>query len=138
MKGFMNDIPHSLIESSKIDGANELTIYFRIVIPLAVTGIATISLFLVLQIWNDWFQSLLYIDSEGLYTLQYLLLKIVKQTEFLNRMLSSGAFGATTNDLPTLSSRMATAILAAGPILFVFPFFQRYFVKGITIGSLKG
>ena len=139
MKGFFVSIPTSLIESAKVDGAGEFLIFSKIVIPLAKPAVATITLFLVLGGWNDYQQSMLYLDDDKFVKLQYLLVKIMKNIEFLN---SEEAFkyGVITEkiDVPTLGARMAMCVLSAGPIVAVFPFFQKYFTKGLTIGSVKG
>lgn len=140
MKGFFQGLPDSMVEAARIDGASEVGIFFRIVLPVSKPVLATIALFYALGYWNDWYQSLLYIDNQDLYKLQYLLMQILKKSQFLNSvaaqsMMGSGASGM---DMPTLNLRMAMCVVAVGPLLVVFPFFQKYFVKGITVGSVKG
>ena len=140
MKGFFQGLPNSMMEAARIDGASELGIFFRIVLPVSKPVLATIALFYALGYWNDWYQSLLYIDDQNLYKLQYLLMQILKKAQFLNSdaahsMMGSSASGA---EMPTLNLRMAMCVVAVGPLLLVFPFFQKYFVKGITVGSVKG
>ena len=139
MKGFFQTIPTALIESAKIDGAGELRIFATIVVPISKPAFATIGLFYVLAAWNDWWLSLLYIENENLFKLQYLLMKVLNNIEFLNSYdaIKYGVVNGSTQ-LPTYSVRMAMCILAAGPILVVFPFFQKYFVRGITVGAVKG
>lgn len=139
MKGFFQTIPTALIESAKIDGAGELRIFLTIVVPISKPAFATIGLFYVLAAWNDWWLSLLYIENENLFKLQYLLMKVLNNIEFLNSYdaIRYGVVNGSTQ-LPTYSVRMAMCILAAGPILVVFPFFQKYFVRGITVGAVKG
>ncbi|MDR1439829.1 MAG: carbohydrate ABC transporter permease, partial [Clostridiales bacterium] len=139
MKGFMQEIPAALIESAKIEGAGELRIFARIVLPLSKPALATIGLFIMLGSWNDWYQTLLYIDMDKYMKLQYLLLRLVKQIEFLNSA-EAVQFGVVRDaaSIPVESARMAMCVLAAGPMLAIFPFFQKYFVRGITIGSVKG
>lgn len=138
-KGFFQSIPYSIIESTKIDGASELIIYMRIVLPLSKPGIATLALFIALSYWNDWFTSMLYIDDYKKVSLQYLLIRIMKNIEFINSGIMKGSYASRqAGDMPTISIRMAMCIVAAGPMLCVFPFFQKYFVKGLTIGSVKG
>lgn len=139
MKGFFQTIPTALIESAKIDGAGELRIFLTIVVPISKPAFATIGLFYVLAAWNDWWLSLLYIENESLFKLQYLLMKVLNNIEFLNSYdaIKYGVVNGSTQ-LPTYSVRMAMCILAAGPILVVFPFFQKYFVRGITVGAVKG
>lgn len=139
MKGFLSKIPGEIIESAKVDGARELTIFFRIILPLALPALATIGLFISFGFWNSWFPAMLYIDNPNLVTLQLMLVRIMDSIEFMTQneqMLSQ--MGSTSKDFPALSARMAMVILAAGPMLLVFPFFQRYFVQGLTVGSLKG
>lgn len=138
MKGFFSDVPVSLIESAKIDGASEYRIFFRIVIPISMAGIATVSLFTVLMFWNDYYLSLMFINRGKLVSLQYLLYRIMANIDFLNSALAKQS-GMTlgTKNIPGQSARMAMCVLAAGPMLFVFPFFQKYFVKGLTVGAIK-
>jgi putative aldouronate transport system permease protein len=139
MKGFLQALPETLFESAKIDGAGELRIFARIVLPLSLPALATVGLFFVLQYWNDWWLTLLYIDSEHLMKLQYLLIRVLKNMEFLNSA-EAVQYGLVKPGMqtPMLSARMAMCVLAAGPMLMVFPFFQRYFVRGLTVGSVKG
>lgn len=139
MKGFFASIPTSLIESTKLDGAGEFRILISIVAPLSKPAIATISLFEILGSWNEYMNSLLYIDNERLVKLQYLLMRIMKNIEFLNTPEAMQYGMATAGmEVPTLGMRMAMCVLAAGPIVIVFPFFQKYFTKGITLGGVKG
>lgn len=138
-KTFFLAIPTELIESSKIDGANEFTIFVKIIVPLAKPAFACVGLFLLLQSWNDWYMSLLYIETEEKVQLQYLLISIMKNIEKLNSGDNLAAIiSGGTQKVPTLNARMAMCVVAAGPILVVFPFFQKFFVKGLTIGSVKG
>lgn len=139
MKGFFQSVPVSLIESAKLDGAGELKIFTRIVVPISKPAFATVGLLLLLTYWNEWYYSMLYIDSENLVKLQYLLMTIMKNIEYLNSPEAANA-GIVANNvaMPTLSARMAMCVVAAGPILVVFPFFQKYFVKGMTVGAVKG
>ncbi|UKS26985.1 carbohydrate ABC transporter permease [Paenibacillus sp. HWE-109] len=136
MKGFMSTIPFALIESAKMDGASEYRVFFSIIIPISKSGLATIALFSVLIYWNDYWLSLLFIDTGKYVSLQLLLYRIMSNIDFLNSALSV----ANTSNivLPSQSARFALAVVAAGPMLFIFPFFQRFFVKGITVGSIKG
>ena len=131
-------VPEALIESAKLDGASELTIFVRIVLPISKPVMASVGLFYVLSVWNSWFPSLLYSESPKLYTLQYLLINVLKNTEFLNSEEAVMLGFASGGEAPTLNVRMAMCVLAAGPILIVFPFFQKYFTKGVTVGAVKG
>lgn len=139
MKGFMSTIPLSMIESAKIDGSSEIRIFFTMVLPISKAGLATVALFSVLMYWNDYWLSLLFINKGRLVSLQFLLYRIMSNIDFLNSALAAKS-GLVSNikDMPNQSARMAMCVLAAGPMLFIFPFFQKYFVKGITVGSIKG
>ena len=136
MRSFVNTIPPSLIEASKIDGAGEYRIFFQVVFPLLKPGLATVGLFMVLGYWNDWYNAMLYINSNVKFPLQYMLYNLLQQTQALARIASQS--GISVADLPSNSLKMAMAIVATGPILLVYPFVQKYFVKGITVGSVKG
>ncbi len=140
MRTFFKNIPESLIESAKMDGGGEFLIFARIIFPLAMPAFATISLLGLLDRWNNWFTSLVYIRDESLYTLQFLLQRILRDFEFINAI---AAESVTNIDIqlfqaPTESMRYAMVVVAAGPMLMVFPLFQRYFVRGLTVGSVKG
>lgn len=139
MKGFFAGLPKELVESAKIDGAGEFRIFIQIIAPISTAGIATIALFLALATWNDYMKGLLYIDTESKYPLQYLLMKIMANIDFLNSE-EAMQYGAVKvgQEIPTYGARMAMCILAAGPIVVLFPFFQKYFTKGMTVGSVKG
>ena len=136
MRSFVYTIPPSLIEASKIDGAGEYRIFFRVVFPLLKPGLATVGLFMALGYWNDWYNAMLYINSNTKFPLQYMLYNLLQQTQALARIASQS--GISVADLPSNSLKMAMAIVATGPILLVYPFVQKYFVKGITVGSVKG
>ncbi|WP_308638404.1 carbohydrate ABC transporter permease [Paenibacillus silvisoli] len=139
MKGFIGEIPKELIESSKVDGASEWRIYFQMILPLSKPALATLGLFISFNYWNSWFPALLYINSEKLVPIQLLLTRMMNTINFLttSSQFMSG-LSIDTSKFPNLSARMAMTVLAAGPMMFVFPFFQKYFVKGLTVGSLKG
>lgn len=140
MKSFFSDIPTAVIESAKIDGAGEFQIFTRFVIPLSKPVFAAVGLFLTLTYWNDYMESLLYIESESLYKLQYLLMKLLKDMEFLNsaQAADTGAIDMLAQNIPSENARMAMCIIAAGPMLVIFPFFQKYFSKGLSLGAVKG
>jgi putative aldouronate transport system permease protein len=139
MKGFLQEIPAALPESAKIDGAGEFRIFVQIVLPISKPALAVIGLFMMLGSWNDWYHTLLYIDVDRYMKLQYLLLRLVKNMEFLNSA-EAVQYGVIKEGMaiPLESARMAMCVVAAGPMLLVFPFFQKYFVRGIAIGSVKG
>lgn len=137
LRTYFQTLPKEFIESAKIDGASEWQIYSRIVVPLSVPAIATVGLFLILMFWNDWWLSLLYINEPSLYPLQYLLYAILKNAEFLSSNQSASAMlGSVQTPLQTI--RMAMAIVAMGPVALAFIFLQRYFIRGITLGGIKG
>ena len=136
LKSFFKSVPFEIIEAAKIDGSNEYSTFFRVVIPIAKSGIATVTVFIVLTYWNDWYNALLYFTDPKLYTLQYLLQCIMQRLDFLQMASKSGVI--ITENAPSESLRMATCVVACGPMIFVFLLFQRYFVKGITVGAVKG
>lgn len=141
LRTFFQGISSSLIEAAKIDGAKEMTIFRVIVLPISKPALATVLLFTLLGKWNDWQTSLLYIRDEHLYSLQYLLQRILREAQFLERVSKEGSLlmnESMQQDIPQESLRFAMAILAAGPMLVVFPFFQKYFTRGLTVGSVKG
>ncbi|MBY0118158.1 carbohydrate ABC transporter permease [Paenibacillus xylanexedens] len=138
MKNFIRSaVPDELIESAKIDGANDFRIYVSIVLKLAMPGIATVGLFLALGYWNDWFTSSLFINNPDMYQLQFYLYNTMNTITFIDQM-AIGTGITLSQDMPTESTKMAMAIVVTGPILFLYPFVQRYFVKGLTIGAVKG
>ncbi|GGF60225.1 sugar ABC transporter permease [Paenibacillus albidus] len=138
MKNFIRSaVPEEVFESAKIDGANDFKIYYRIVLQLSMPGIATVGLFLALAYWNDWFLSSLFINDQNMYQLQFYLYNIINSIQFISQM-GAGTGISLGTDLPTESTKMAMAIIVTGPILFLYPFVQRYFVKGLTIGAVKG
>ena len=132
---FVSSVPAELIEAGRIDGAGEYKILWKIVMPLAKPILATIGLMTGLNYWNDWYNGLIYISDEKLYSLQVLLNSILKNVQFL----ASTDVGATiTTPLPSTSVRMAIAAIAVIPILIIYPFTQKYLVKGIAMGAVKG
>ncbi|CAN7610951.1 carbohydrate ABC transporter permease [Paenibacillus sp. LjRoot153] len=138
MKSYLDKISMEIIESAKIDGSSELRVFYRIIVPLSTPALATLGLFISFAYWNDWFNALLFIDDNKYVPLQLLLVRILSQIEFLaNSPLAETASKLQFANFPTLSVRMAMALVAGGPMMILFPFFQKYFVKGITVGSLK-
>lgn len=136
VRNFMNGVPDSLRESATIDGANDITIAFRIYLPLCMPVLATIALFYGLDYWNNWWNAIMLIDNKELYPLQFMLLQLQSEISMLNEMtMLAGTSGMT---LPAESVKMATAIVTIGPIIFLYPYLQKYFVKGLVIGSVKG
>ncbi|MCI9625650.1 MAG: carbohydrate ABC transporter permease [Clostridia bacterium] len=131
-------VPKAVIESAKIDGATEWRVFFKIVMPMSVPGIASVSFFILLAIWNDWNLPLLYITNDKLYNLQFLLQRIMKSIEIIKNNPEYAQAAKTMTAIPTESARMALCFVALGPILIAYPFFQKYFIQGITVGSVKG
>jgi putative aldouronate transport system permease protein len=137
---FSTSVPDPIIESGKIDGAGEFRSLFSLVLPISLPGLATIALFSTLGYWNDWFNALLYIDSNQWVPLQPMLMRIENNMQFLiqnSALLNSGQGKDLLSSLPQDTSRMAMVVLATGPIVLAYPFFQRYFVQGLTIGAIK-
>lgn len=136
---FRTTVPDSIIESAKIDGASQLNIFARIVVPISKPVFATIGLFLTFAYWNDWFQSSLYITNSRLTSLQALLNNIQKNIEYLANNPSAGlSIQQYVSQMPTEGVRMAIAVVIVLPIACAYPFFQKYFVTGLTIGAVKG
>lgn len=133
-------IPEALFDSARIDGAGHFTIFFRIVCPLMKAGLGTIGLFSFVARWNDWFTGMLYIENNKLVPLQTLLVKLQKNVDYMkhNASIASTPDGAKMlSNIPGTNLRMACTMLAIVPLLFAYPFFQRYFVNGLTVGSIK-
>lgn len=136
---FKSTIPDSVIESAKIDGASQLNIFARIVVPISKPVFATIGLFLCFGYWNDWFQSSLYISNTNLLSLQALLNNIQRNIQYLANNPSAGlTLQQYKNLMPQEGARMAIAIVIIVPIACAYPFFQKYFISGLTIGAVKG
>lgn len=137
---FQTTVPDSLIESGKIDGASQLRIFFQICLPISLPALATIGLFLAFGYWNDWYNALMYIENEKLYPLQYLLMEIEKNMELLTQHADRLGISAAefAQKIPQDGVRMAMVVLAVLPITCTYPFFQRYFISGLTIGAVKG
>jgi putative aldouronate transport system permease protein len=136
LRNFMAGIPDSIRESAKIDGAGEFLIYRKLYLPLSQSGLVMVGLFVSHQYWNDWFQAMLYIDTQALQPLQYFLYSMLSSIEFA-KAAAEGAIGASVS-LPTESIKMAMAVIATAPILLMYPFVQGYFVRGLSIGAVKG
>lgn len=135
---FITSIPPALIEAASIDGAGEIKIFYKIVLPLSMPIMATIGLFEAILYWNDWFNGLTYVTDPSLFSIQNILNRIISDIQFLsnNSNLASSA-NETMAELPSTSVRMAIAVVGVLPILIAYPFFQKYFIKGITIGAVK-
>ena len=136
MKSFLSSIPTELLEASFIDGATEYQTYFKVVLPLAKPGLATVGLLILFSYWNDWYQAMLYIDNMDLVPLQLLLYKIISNIQFV--LQNSFYLASEGGSFPTIAARMATCVIAIAPMLLAFPFFRKYLAKGLTLGSVKG
>lgn len=136
---FKTTVPDAIIESAKIDGASEFKLFLKIVLPISLPAITTIALFLTLAFWNDWFNALLYIEDSSLMPLQYLLVKLEKSIEFLTS--NSSALGTQAieqaSKLPRDTVKMAIVVISTLPVVCAYPFFQKYFVSGLTVGAVK-
>lgn len=133
---FTQSIPTEIIEAAKIDGAHEETILVKVILPMAKPIIATIALLVSLAYWNDWMNGLYYLTDDSLYSIQVLLTKIMRNLDMIKQASSTGK--TVMANVPSTSVRMAIAFLGVLPILAVYPFFQKFLVKGITVGAVKG
>ena len=129
-----NSIPEALLDAAKMDGASEAGIFFSIVLPLSKPALAAIGLFTALGYWNDWWTPMMFVQNERLYTLQYTLYRIIASVNFSAQMVNN----VPTMHLPKETLKLAMTVVATGPIVLLYPFVQRYFVKGITLGAVKG
>ena len=137
VRNYMKGIPDSLRESALIDGAGDIRIAFQIYLPLSTPVLAAISLFYGLAYWNNWWNAIMLVEKSNLYPLQYYLLKLKSELTMLTDLQGSSAVLSTIT-MPTESLKMATALITIGPIILLYPYLQRYFVKGLMIGSVKG
>jgi len=135
---FMTSVPPALIEAANIDGAGEIKVFYRIVLPLSLPILATIGLFEAILYWNDWFNGMTFVTDPKFFSIQNILNRMLTDMQFLsnNSNMSSSASG-TMAEMPSTSVRMAIAVVGVLPILTAYPFFQKYFIKGITLGSVK-
>ena len=137
LRNFFNDIPESILESARLDGAGEITTAFKIVLPLSLPALATVSLFTALSFWNEWMTSQLYITNEKYFTLQYIIVRMINNIDAASNMGQSG-LPAGVVCVPSNTLRLATAIATVGPIILLYPFLQKYFVAGLRVGGVKG
>lgn len=140
IQSFIRELPESLIESAKIDGAGEYRIFFQIIIPLCKPVIAAIALFTIVDHWNSYFDSMMYTSSASLMTIQYYLKKIITDSSASASLGAQAArvVPAAANKITAQSVKMAAMIVTALPVITVYPFLQKYFVKGMTVGAVKG
>ncbi len=135
---YKSNVPNEIIESARIDGANEWRTLFQIVMPLAVPGLATVALFSAIGIWNNFFNCLLLVDEAKYYSLQFTIYTTLNNIRFLLENADKMVGLVNISELPSQTFRMAMAVVTVGPIIFAYPFFQRYFIRGLTIGAIKG
>jgi putative aldouronate transport system permease protein len=141
MKSYIAAIPIEFIQAAKIDGCGELRTLVLIMMPMLKPALATVGLFIALAYWNDWYSAMLFISRESMYPLQYFLYSKVNNIEAYKRLLESGAAGsnvAAAINMPTQTLKMALTVVVTGPIVLLYPFVQKYYVQGITIGGVKG
>ena len=137
MKNFVKSIPYEITESGKIDGAGDFKIFTSLILPMLTPALATIGLFIALGYWNEWYNSMLYLSSSVEFKpLQNYLYRIINQAAALKNSVAGA--NVSTGPLPAQTLKMATAVLATGPIIFLYPFVQKYFISGITVGAVKG
>lgn len=136
LKNYFKEIPEAIHESAKIDGASEYVIFFKIILPLSTPALATVGLFASLGYWNDWWLGLMLIDKSNLQPVQLLLRAIEGNVDFL-KSLSKGS-AAVLSNIPSEGVKMAICVITIGPIIFLYPFLQKFFIKGIMIGAVKG
>lgn len=138
LKSYMSSIPDALYESAKLDGANDFTIYLHIALPLCKAGLATVGLFIALNYWNDWYNAMLFLDEgrSDLYPLQYFLNNILTKAQAISA--AAARSGLPMSEVPSEPMKLAMTVVATGPIILLYPFLQKYFVKGVTIGAVKG
>jgi len=138
LRNFFATLPTEIIESAYIDGASDSTILFQIVLPLSTPVLATVGLFMAVAYWNDWFLGVMLLDFVSWRPLSVLILKMVSNVQAIQAAMKQPGVSINLGSLPTLGIRMATACVTIGPIILVYPFVQRYFVKGLTLGAIKG
>jgi ABC-type glycerol-3-phosphate transport system permease component len=137
MRNFAKAVPHEITESGKIDGAGDFTIFIRLVLPMLTPALATIGLFIAIGYWNEWYYSSLFLSSNVEYRpLQYQLYRVINQVAALKNSVAGSV--VSLSNIPTETLKMATAVVATGPLILAYPFVQKYFVSGITVGAVKG
>ena len=135
-KSFIKWIPFEMTEAAKIDGAGDFYTFFKIILPMSKPLVATLSLFIALAYWNDWYNCMLFMSTGENWNLQYTLQNILNSTEALKRVAAQT--GMQVGQLPSEGLKLAMTVIASGPIVLLYPFLQKYFVKGLTIGAVKG
>lgn len=137
IRSFLQELPVSIEESAKLDGANDILIMFRIAIPLSKAVIATVALWVAVAQWNDWTTTLMYVTKQALYPLQYIMMRLIKEASLAEQMSKSGNNTGTSVTTPE-TVKAATLIVTTIPIIMVYPFVQKYFIAGVTVGAVKG
>ncbi|WP_226529987.1 carbohydrate ABC transporter permease [Metabacillus niabensis] len=137
MKAFTKSIPHEITESAKMDGAGDFTIFLKLILPMSTPALATIGLFIALGYWNEWYNAMLFLSPNMEYRpLQLFLYNVITSADFIRN--SAAASNVAPQEIPLESMKMATAVVATGPVILFYPFVQRFFIQGITIGAVKG
>jgi len=136
MRNFLRTIPESIVESARIDGAGDFRIFLALILPIAKPALATVGLFLALAYWNDWFMSAIYIENERLFSLQFYLYNILARADFMRSGIAQ--IVSIELEIPRESVKLATAVVVTGPVIFFYPFVQKYFVQGLVVGAVKG
>jgi len=136
VKGYMSSIPFEITESAKMDGAGDFRIFLQFIMPLAKPVLATISLFTAIGLWNDWFNTMLFITNERMFTLQFFLHRLINSVRVIRAIMDEAGVDIPT--LPVQSMQMALTVIVTGPIMLFYPFIQKYFMQGLTVGSVKG
>lgn len=137
LRNFFSQLPKEIMESATIDGATDVQVLFRIVLPLSLPALATVGLFTAVAYWNDWFHGAMLLTMVDFRPLATLLLRMMRQIRALQEAMRAGA-DVPIVDVPAMSIRMATTVITVGPIILLYPFVQRYFIKGLTLGSIRG
>lgn len=140
VRSFLQEIPHSVEESARIDGANEIQILYKIILPMSTPVLATVALWSMVGRWNDWTTTLMYVTNKDLYTLQYLMMRLIKESEAAQQMAIQSAMNKGADIRVTTTSesvKAATLMITTLPIIAVYPFLQKYFIKGISMGAVK-
>ncbi len=136
MRSFMRSVPEALHESARMDGAGEFLIFARVYMPVSTPALATVGLFIALRFWNDWYNALLFISTDRMFPLQYRLYTMLVNIEYATKAAQDA--GIYMRSYPLESFKLAMTVIATGPIIFLYPFVQRYFIKGLTLGAIKG
>jgi putative aldouronate transport system permease protein len=138
LRNFFSSLPAEIMESAYIDGATDAMILFRIVLPLSMPVLATVGLFMAVAYWNDWWLGVMLLDFAPFRPLSIIILRMINNAQAIQEAMKQPGVSMNIASLPTLSIRMATAAITIGPIILVYPFVQNYFVKGLTLGAIKG